>query len=98
MLAAQSEKEMKEWITAFKVQSLIYTYKSHARNVNTYSARMSPENTHKLMGFYRKVLVTTRRFTLVNGFCFFMLFLMGCIELKVLSNAHCAPKLTHPQT
>ncbi len=35
-----------------------------------YSARMSPENTHKLMGFYMEGF-NTRRYTLVHGFCFF---------------------------
>ncbi len=35
---------------------------------------MSPETTHKLMGFYMEVLIYTRCYTLVHGFCFFNLF------------------------
>ncbi len=40
---------------------------------------MSPENTHKPMGFYLKVF-NTRRCTLVHGFCFFKLFLIGLFQ------------------
>ncbi len=41
-----------------------------------YSTRMSPENTHKLMGFYMEVLILGIIYTLVHvhGFCFFNLF------------------------
>ncbi len=31
---------------------------------------MSPENAHKLMGFYNDEKFNTRRYTLVHGFCF----------------------------
>ncbi len=40
-----------------------------AMTLYTYSTRMSPENTHKLMGFYMEV--ENRRYTSVHGFCFF---------------------------
>ncbi len=42
---------------------------------------MSPESTHKLMGFYTEALINTRRYTLVHSFCFFKLFPIGCIGL-----------------
>ncbi len=48
-----------------------------------YSARMSPESTHKLMGFYT-IVFNTRRNTLVYDFCFFKLFPIGCIGLTNL--------------
>ncbi len=38
-----------------------------------YSARMNPESTHKLMGFYME----SRRYTLVHGFCFVKPFPIG---------------------
>ncbi len=44
------------------------------------SARTSPKNTHKFMGFYMEGLILG-----VNAmymlFCFFKLFLVGCIGL-----------------
>ncbi len=43
---------------------------------------MSPENTHKLMGFI------TRRYTFVHGFCFFKLFPIGCIGLMLFNKPH----------
>ncbi len=41
---------------------------------------MSPENTHKLMGFYMEVLILGVN-TMYMLFCFFRLFLIGCIGL-----------------
>ncbi len=41
---------------------------------------MSPENTHKLMGFYMAGLILGVN-TLYRLFCFFKLFLIGCIGL-----------------
>ncbi len=49
-------------------------------NSTPYSAHMSPENTHNLMGFYMEVLIL-RRYTLVHGFCCFKLFPIGCMGL-----------------
>ncbi len=40
---------------------------------------MSPETTHKLMGFYMEVLILGA-ILLVHGFCFFKLFPIGCKE------------------
>ncbi len=48
--------------------------------INPYSARMSPENTHKLMGFYMKVIILGVN-TMYMLFCLFKLFLIGCIGL-----------------
>ncbi len=45
-----------------------------------YSARMSPENTHKLMGIYMEGLILGVN-TLYRLFCFFELFHVGCIGL-----------------
>ncbi len=45
---------------------------------------MSPENTHKLMGFYVEVIILGVIYTLVHGFCFFKLFPIGCIGLTDL--------------
>ncbi len=42
-----------------------------------YSVRMSPENTHKLMGFLYGGF-NTRHYSLVHGFCFFKVFPIGC--------------------
>ncbi len=45
---------------------------------------MSPENTHKLMGFYVDGLILGIH-TLYRLFCFFKLFLIGCIyRVKIL--------------
>ncbi len=41
---------------------------------------MSPENTHKLMGFYMEGLILGVN-TMYMLFCFFKLFLVGCIGL-----------------
>ncbi len=41
---------------------------------------MSPENTHKLMGFYMEGLILGVS-TMYMLFCFFKLFLVGCIGL-----------------
>ncbi len=54
---------------------------AYSRHDTSYSACMSPENTHKLMGFYMEVF-NTGRYTLVHGFCFFKLFPIGCIGYK----------------
>ncbi len=35
---------------------------------------MSPESTHKLMGFHMEVLILGVSYILVHGFCFFKLF------------------------
>ncbi len=43
---------------------------------------MSPENTHKLMGFYMEVIIILGVNTLYVLFCFFKLFLIGCIGLS----------------
>ncbi len=43
---------------------------------------MSPENTHKLMGCYMGGLILGVN-TLYRLFCFFKLFLMGCMGLKL---------------
>ncbi len=43
---------------------------------------MSPENTHKLMGFYMKGLILGIN-TMYMLFCFFKLFLIGCIGLRL---------------
>ncbi len=43
---------------------------------------MSPESTHKLMGFYVEDLILGVILYLVHGFCFFKLFPIGCIGLK----------------
>ncbi len=54
------------------------------RNLYThYSAHMSPENTHKLMGFYMEGLILGVN-TMYMLFCFFKLFPLGCIGLKPL--------------
>ncbi len=44
---------------------------------------MSPENTHKSMGFYMEVLIldVIHTWTSVHGFCFFKLLPIGCIGL-----------------
>ncbi len=42
---------------------------------------MSPENTHKLMGFYMEGLILGVN-TMYMFFCFFKLFLIGCIGLR----------------
>ncbi len=42
---------------------------------------MSPESTHKLMGFY---IENTRHYTLVHVFSFFKLLPIGCIELRTV--------------
>ncbi len=42
---------------------------------------MSPENTHKLMGFYMEGLILCVN-TMYMLFCFFKLFLVGCIGLR----------------
>ncbi len=43
-----------------------------------YSARMSPENTHKLMGFYMEVLILGVMLYYMHGICFSKLFPIGC--------------------
>ncbi len=48
---------------------------------------MSPENTHKLMGFYMEV-----NYTLVHGFCFFKL---GCIVITPFDLYECYFKFRH---
>ncbi len=47
---------------------------------------MSPESTHKLMGFYMEVLILSviHDCTLVHGFCFFELFSIRCIIRDIL--------------
>ncbi len=45
---------------------------------------MSPENTHKLMGFYMEVLTLGLLF-MVHGFCFFKLFPIRCMGLILLN-------------
>ncbi len=50
-------------------------------HVQFYSARMSPENTHKLMGFYMEGLILGVN-TLYMLFCFFKQFLIGCMGLS----------------
>ncbi len=45
---------------------------------------MSPENTHKLMGFYMEVIILGIK-TVYVLFCFFKLFLIGCIGLRNLA-------------
>ncbi len=45
---------------------------------------MSPENTHKLMGFYMEGLILGVN-TMYMHFCFFKLFLVRCIGLKLTS-------------
>ncbi len=45
---------------------------------------MSPENTHKLMGFYMEGLILDVN-TMYMLFCFFKLFPIGCIGL-ILGN------------
>ncbi len=42
---------------------------------------MSPDNTHKLMGFYMEVLILGVN-TMYMLFCFFKLFFIGCIGLR----------------
>ncbi len=42
---------------------------------------MSPDNTHKLIGFYMEVLILGAN-TMYMLFCFFKLFLIGCIGLR----------------
>ncbi len=42
---------------------------------------MSPENTHKLMGYYMEGLILGVNIMYVL-FCFFKLFLVGCIGLS----------------
>ncbi len=69
---------------------------------------MSPENTHKLMGFYMEVLILGVNTTYMV-FCFFKLFLIGCIGLTLedIARRCCVPfrvkcgnavKLTHAHT
>ncbi len=61
-----------------------------------YSARMSPETTHKLMRFYMEVLILARHYTSVHtiSFCFFELLPTGCIgyvhiRLQTFTCARC---------
>ncbi len=44
---------------------------------------MSPENTHKLMGFYMEVIILGVNTMYNMFFCFFKLFLVGCIGLSI---------------
>ncbi len=55
-----------------------------------YSACMSPENTHKLMGFDMKVNFNTRDYSLMYGFCFFKLFPIGCIVNLIVCMQRCS--------
>ncbi len=45
---------------------------------------MSPENTHKLMGFYMEGLILGVN-TMYMLFCFFKLFLVGCTGLIIIA-------------
>ncbi len=59
---------------------LVTPYMEDLTLYTLYSARMSPENTHKLMGFYMEGLILGVN-TMYMLFWFFKLFLVGCIEL-----------------
>ncbi len=68
------------WVWKRSIQSIRSCEGSDYR-YTPYSTRMSPENTHTLMGFYMEVLILGVIYTLVHGFCFFKLFPIGCIGL-----------------
>ncbi len=70
-----------------------------------YSARMSPENTHNLMGYNTDRGFNTRRYTLVHGFCFFKLFPIhrvkrweGCTHACSHARTHTHTHSTHTHT
>ncbi len=50
-----------------------------------YSARMSPEDTHKLMGLYMEVLILGVILQYMVSSCYFKLFPIGCIGLIICS-------------
>ncbi len=70
----------------------MYLHTRGIEHYTPYSARRSPENTHKLIGFYKEGF-NTRRYTLVHGFCFFKLFSIGCVGLTTTTEV-CACKST----